>query len=172
VPALAAASGAQGRERWFRAALVLVPAMAAQLSIFALHSFWYGSPLGSGYGRTADLYAIANICPNATLYASWFLQSESPWAIVGVLALLPIAWRDANKRAIAMSALMVAGTVAAYLAYAPFDAWWYLRFLLPAGGAAAALIAVGIITLARAVPAPWGRGAACAAVAALVTTTM
>jgi hypothetical protein len=50
--------------------------------------------------------------------------------------------------------------------------WWYLRFLLPAAGAAAAVVAVGIVTLARVIPAPWGRFAAGVTLAALVTATM
>src|SRR5262249_29830537 len=62
--------------------------------------------------------------------------------------------------------------LAAYLAYGTFEVWLYLRFLLPAGGAAATLIGVGSVTVARAVPTPWGRLAAAATLAALVATTV
>src|SRR5262249_40620222 len=133
---------------------------------------WYGSPFASGYGRAGDLYALGNIWPNVKLYAAWFLESESPWALVGLIALFPIAWRRADARAIGICALMVGLTLAAYLAYGTFEVWLYLRFLLPAGGAAATLIGVGSVTVARAVPTPWGRLAAAATLAALVATTV
>jgi len=63
-------------------------------------------------------------------------------------------------------------TLAAYLAYGSFEVWWYLRFLLPAAGAAATLIAIGVMTLARVVPRPWGGLVACLTFGALLTTTL
>ena len=172
VPALAALVRASGRERLVRMAAVVIPVIVAQAFISTLYSAWYGSPFASGYGRAADLYALANIATNVKLYTAWFLESESGWALVGVVAFLPIASKHADGRTVAVCVVMVAGTLAAYLAYFPFEVWWYLRFLLPAAGAAAAMIAVGIVTVARAVPAPWGRLAASATLAALVTSTV
>jgi len=172
VPAVAAAVGQHGRERWVRVVCVFLPVTIAQAFLSFLHTTWYGSPFATGYGRAADLYALANIWPNIKLYATWFLQSESPWALVGLIALLPIARKQADARTLGICVLMLTLTVLAYLAYSTFEVWWYLRFLLPAGGAAATLVALGIITVARTVPAPWGRVAACATFAALVTATV
>jgi hypothetical protein len=172
VPALAAALGQRGPERWMRVGLVLAPVVVAQTFLSVLHTSWYGSPFASGYGRPADLYAFANVWPNLKLNAAWFLQSQSAWALVGLLAFLPIAWKHADRRAIIVAALAIAVTLAAYLAYGSFEVWWYLRFLLPAAGAAATLIAIGVMTLARVVPRPWGGLVACLTFGALLTTTL
>jgi hypothetical protein len=172
VPALAAVLGQRGPERWLRVAIVLAPVVVAQTFISVLHTSWYGSPFASGYGRPAELYAFANVWPNMKLYAAWFLESQSAWGLVGLVALLPIAWEQADRRTIVMSALAIVVTLAGYLAYATFEVWWYLRFLLPAAGAAATLIAVGVVTLARVLPRPWGALAACFTFSALVTTTL
>jgi len=51
---------------------------------------------------------------------------------------------------------MIVVVLGCYLPYSPFESWWYLRFLLPAAGAAATVIAVGIVAVARALPAPIG----------------
>jgi hypothetical protein len=172
VPAVAAALGQRGPQRWLRVALVLAPVVVAQTFLSVLHTSWYGSPLASGYGRASDLYAFANVWPNLRLYAAWFVESQSVWAFIGLLTFLPIAWKHADRRVIFVSTLAIVVTLAAYLAYESFEAWWYLRFLLPAAGAAATLIVVGVITLARVVPRPWGGLAACVTVGALVTTTL
>src|SRR6185503_3124035 len=71
-----------------------------------------------------------------------------------------------------IAVLMILVTLACYLAYLRFDVWWFLRFLLPAAGAAATLIAVGAITLARVVPRPWGLFAAIATLAMLAVSTV
>jgi len=170
VPFVAVATGASGRRRWASAALFAAPVALTALFIAAVNTTWYGSPGGSGYGNTRDLYSAGNIWPNIKLYAAWFWQSESPWAIVGVLALVPrLRPKFVDVRALALSVAAILVTLGCYLAYSTFDVWWYLRFLLPAAGAAAALIAVGVVALARAVPAPWGRLAACITLTALAS---
>src|SRR5262249_55253770 len=105
VPTLAAAISEEGRERWIRVLLASLPVAAAQTFIAALNSRCYGSPLVSGYGSASELYSLANVWPNVKLYASWFLDSESGWALVGLIALLPIGWKHADRRAIAIAAL-------------------------------------------------------------------
>jgi len=167
VPFVAIGTGASGRRRWASAALFAVPVALAALFIAAVNTTWYGSPGGSGYGNTRDLYSVGNIWPNIKLYTAWFWQSESPWAIVGILAFVPRVRPSADTRTLAVSVAAILVTLACYLPYSTFDVWWYLRFLLPAAGAAATLIAVGLVALARAVPAPWGRLAACITLTAL-----
>jgi hypothetical protein len=113
---------------------------------------WYGSPLRSGYGTLGELFAFANIRPNALFYSD-VLISTAP-----ILLLAPIgAWlvrRDRRARALATFA---AAVVAAYLAYAVFDHWSYFRFLLPAlaigsifVGAVVAAMVAGLPVSARA----------------------
>ncbi len=52
--------------------------------------------------------------------------------------------------------LLAAALAAVYLAYRPFDEWWYLRFLLPSVALGAVLTAVSLEGLALRV---WPRGA-------------
>ena len=67
---------------------------------------------------------------------------------------------------------MVLVTFACYVSYAPFDVWWYLRFLLPGFGALSVLIAAGAVTLARSIPQPWGRLIAAAAILLLAVKSV
>jgi hypothetical protein len=172
VPMLAAALAAERRGRAVRAALVLLPAVPVIVFSWTLNISWYGSPLATGYGHASEIYSAARVWPNLRLFVSWFLQSESPWALVGLVPLL--AWRRTGLRgqAIVAAVLAVALTCACYLAYLPFGVWWYLRFLLPAGGAGAALVAAGIVALARVLPPPWGRLSAWITFVSLLTTTV
>jgi hypothetical protein len=176
VPAIAAAASATGRERWIRILLVLVPAVPVSMFIAALNAAWFGSPFTSGYGAASDLYAWRNVWPNVKLYASWFLESQSPWALVGCIAgivpLLTGTRKGYDRRTIGIAVMMLATTLACYVAYSSFEVWWYLRFLLPAAGAAGTLIAVGIIALARTMPPPWGRMAAGVTLWMLIATTL
>ena len=113
---------------------------------------WYGSPLRSGYGTVGELFALANIGPNTRFYGSVLI------ATAPIILLAPIgAWlvrRDRRAWALTAFAALV---VAAYLTYAYFDQWSYLRFLLPAlaigsifVGAAVARMAAGLPVAARA----------------------
>jgi hypothetical protein len=94
----------------------------------------YGSPLQSGYADAGAFFSRAHIWPNLSNYSSWFVDSQTPLAVAGVLALLlPIArlWpRVPDRGVVVVSALFVAGMVAEYAVFLVFDAWWYLRFLL------------------------------------------
>ena len=49
--------------------------------------------------------------------------------------------RSVDRAVIRICVLMCAVTFACYVSYSQFDVWWYLRFLLPAGGAFAVLLA-------------------------------
>lgn len=129
-----------------------VPVALAGLSLMWLQWQWYGSPLRSGYGTLSELFAVANIRPNVLFYTG-AIVSTAP-----ILLLAPIgAWlvrRDRWAWALTTFAALV---VAAYLFYAFFDHWAYLRFLLPAlaigsifvGAVVAALVA-GLPAAARA----------------------
>jgi hypothetical protein len=172
VSALAAVLTGATRERVIRVTLVVTPLVPVVLLIMWVNAAWYGSPLMSGYGKASDIYAASNVLPNVWRYGSWFLESESPWVLVGLVAVLAFRRPHAEPRTMAIAVLAIVVTVACYLPYSKFDVWWYLRFLLPAAGATATLIAVGIVALARMVPAPWGRLAASSTLVALVTVTL
>jgi hypothetical protein len=125
-----------------------IPVAVAGLALMWLQWQWYGSPFRSGYGAADELFALSNIGANASRYFGW-LNATSP-----VLVLAPIgvmyAWRHAQARAMAAFAALV---VAAYLVYAVFDVWSYLRFLLPAMAVAAVFTGAAIAAALTAAPA-------------------
>jgi hypothetical protein len=111
----------------------------------------YGSPLQTGYGDVADRFGWANLGTNLAQYSLWLFETQTPLAFAGLAALaFPIAavWPGVpDRRVVRLMAAFVAGVVAFYCFYLPFDAWWFLRFLLAAWplmmlGLAAVLLAV------------------------------
>src|SRR6185503_17858312 len=93
----------------------------------------YGSPLESGYGDAAGLFALAHVVPNMRLYLGWLLEVHGPLLGLGLLA--PFVLRASNDRRnvsiVVLLLALVATTLACYLPYLVFDTWWYIRFLLP-----------------------------------------
>jgi hypothetical protein len=172
VPLLFVALDARGRERITRAYLFVAPIVPVALVIAALNTRWYGSPSNSGYGAPGELYLVSNVWPNARLYASWLWESQSPWLLLALLPCVPPLATTLNRRAIVACAAIGAAVLASYLSYSQFEVWWYLRFLMPAFGAFAVLIAAGVVAIARTVPQPYGRIAAAAVLWLTVTTTV
>jgi hypothetical protein len=160
VPIGAIVLDARGAQRLVRPMLFAVPVALAALFVAYLNVHWHGSALQSGYGPTADLYSLSRIWPNLQRYPVWLWQSQSPWIVVALLALVN-AWRPgAGRRAVQASWVLFLLTAICYLSYFLFDEWWYLRFLLPGLGAFFVLVAVGLIDIARRVSRPWGQVAA------------
>lgn len=104
-----------------------VPVGAAGMFIGLWQWNLYASPLRSGYGSATELFALSNIVPNAVLYAKWLIAT-APILLIGVLAMVRLRHIARARALIAFAALVVA----AYLVYAQFEHWSYLRFLLPA----------------------------------------
>ena len=100
---------------------------------------WYGGVLNNGYGAFDYLYGLENLWPNVTRYSGWLLDSQTPVVLLAVIApflLRPQAGPDSGTygpRALAVTWLLfIAAVGGCYVFYATFDAWWYLRFFLPA----------------------------------------
>ena len=95
----------------------------------------YGSPFQSGYADAGSFFDRSHILPNLQHYTSWFIDSQTPFVIIGVVALIfPLRrlWPQARDRSMLLSGgLVVIGVMALYAPFLVFDAWWYLRFLLP-----------------------------------------
>lgn len=113
-------------------------AIAAAVGLAAvaiINQTLYGSPWRSGYGDIGYLFGWANVAPNMRHYFGWLSQAQTPLAIVGFIALLlPLraVWPSAPDRfRIGLIALFVLVLWAQYCYYEVFEAWWYLRFLLP-----------------------------------------
>jgi hypothetical protein len=121
---------------WRRAAIFAACTVPACLVIAWINQTLYGSPFTSGYGATESLFAVANLSTNVGRYGTWLAETQTPLVFAGLVGLLVPASRlwptpDARRaaRLLAAVALIV---FAMYAFYMPFDAWWFLRFLLPA----------------------------------------
>jgi hypothetical protein len=121
------------RSAIWRAAQFGLPVASSCVVVAILNDRLYGSPTSSGYGNLDSLFSARNVSQNLALYTTWMLQSQTPLALLGLLALwMPARFlRRAKVRGRALLALIALGVIVCYLFYLPFEAWWYLRFLLP-----------------------------------------
>ena len=103
------------------------PVAIAGIFLAVINSIWYGSPLRSGYGSADELFALANIAPNGARYFAWLITT-APILLVSIAGFARMR-RDRLTQALFAFAVLVIG---AYLVYAVFNDWSYLRFLLPA----------------------------------------
>jgi len=133
----------------------LAGALPGCLATAALNAYWFGSPLKTGYGSFDYLYQASNLWPNLARYPRWLLDSETPIVLLAIAApfLLPrLAGPGETTGSPRQTAMMwlafVSAVFACYIFYAPFDVWWYLRFLLPAFAPMAVLTAVVIVSMA------------------------
>lgn len=130
-----------------------VAAAPAVIFIAVLNAQLYGSPLRSGYGSTAALFSWQNLRPNTVRYGSWLLETQT---LAILLAAVPLGLRTLPRGARTLLYGTVAVVALSYLFYEPWDAWWYLRFLLPAFPALLVLTVIGGGALLGRV---WRRGA-------------
>jgi hypothetical protein len=172
VPMVLLALDARGRERWIRAALFILPIVPVAVLIAVLNTLWYGAPSNSGYGAAREIYLVENIWPNLKLYAAWLRESHGWWPLLALVPFVPPFSRYVERRVLTACAFITVVTLASYLSYSQFEVWWYLRFLMPAFGAFAVLIAAGVVSISRALPLPFGRVAAALALALMTLTTI
>ena len=99
--------------------------------ILILQNAMYGSPFSSGYGSLGLLFTADHIAPNLARYPVWLVTTHTPFFALGLAAPFVLADRTARARAWWLLAFAVV-TFACYVAYTVYDAWWFLRFLLPA----------------------------------------
>ena len=137
----------QDRPAALRVAAGIIPGVVG-VALFNAHV--YGSPLMSGYGPAANLYAIGHLPDNARRYLSWLVEVETP--IIAVAPLFFVMPRFVGPAAVRRPRLLLGGMLIivalSYLFYVPFDSWTFLRFFLPvwpvlmllASAAAAALL--------------------------------
>lgn len=167
--------------RWLAAQRLLLftaPAIAACGVVAWLNTYWYGSPLASGYGSLGGgLFRREYFWPNVSNYTTWTLQSQGVLSLLSLVGLIAI-WRYARARgeqAQALLKVLICFAVAVYACYAfylPLDTWWTLRFLFPAFPVFFILIAAGGLALIDRLPAVWrGVGVAALVVAMTVSTT-
>ena len=136
------------RRRPLRFALAFAPFVAL---LAAINGSLYESPLISGYGTLHELYAWSHAATNLRQFSTWVFQTQTPIVLLGAIYLFaPRRFPSSGVPHPRTMIVAVAGAVAlSYLFYQPFDAWWYLRFLLPAWPIAMVLTAAAIDALVR-----------------------
>jgi hypothetical protein len=114
----------------------------------------YGSPLASAYGRLNDLYGWKNLLPNLALYSRWLLDTQTAVVLLAFLAPFVLTSRKpggtsrVHSREVAlMWSLFIVAVFISYLLYLQFDAWFWLRFLLPAFPPLFVLTSVGLVAI-------------------------
>jgi hypothetical protein len=134
--------------------LFSVPVVAAIASVAVINAAVYGSPGRSGYGTLADIYRLDYFWPNLQRYPRWLVESETPFVVIA--AALPLFWRRILRSErtepgplVWTIAAVGAITAACYVFYIPFDAWVYLRFLMPAIPLLAVFMAVSLCAVAN-----------------------
>ena len=121
------------------------------LAVGALNAFWYGSPLTSGYGRLSDVYLWQNLVPNLLRYPAWVFESESPLVLAAFAApwLVTRVTARADAGPVTLSWLcFILAVLASYLLYEAFNAWWFVRFMLPAFPPLLVLTSITVIAAA------------------------
>ncbi len=137
--AIACAPGSDSRRpipaiagRLVRLGVGLLPGVVG-IALFNQHL--YGAPWRSGYGSLSDLYAWSNVLPNLQSYTQWLVETQTPFILAAVLPFCGRACRLAGpldrRHVRAGLGLFLLLLVASYLVFVPFDAWWFLRYLLP-----------------------------------------
>ena len=99
--------------------------------IMVMQNAMYGSPFTSGYGSLDLLFTRDHIRPNLERYPAWLVTTHTPFVALAFVAPFVLADRLARTRAWWVLAFVVT-TFGCYVAYTVYDAWWFLRFLLPA----------------------------------------
>jgi hypothetical protein len=134
--------------------LVAAGVLPFAVTVAALQNAMYGGPLTSGYGRLDLLFQLAHVWPNLQRYPVWLLETETPI----VLCAFAAPWLAGTSRSARQCVWLMAfaGAVfACYIPYVVFDAWWYLRFLLPAYPALLVATAVALAGMVSRVPQRW-----------------
>jgi hypothetical protein len=138
------------RQRLFAFVAGAVP---GSLIVAAINNHLYGSPLSSGYGELGELFSIANVPMTLAHYGTWLVETQTPVAAVGIIA-LAIAPRSLwpTPQARSGARLLAGVAIAVWALYSPyllFDVWWSLRFLLPSWPAMCIGVAALVMWLAN-----------------------
>jgi hypothetical protein len=118
------------RQRIAMVAVFGIAAVPGVAIVMAIQNAMYGSPFTSGYGDLAAMFSVAHIAPNLQRYPRWLVEAHTA-AIAAALATPWLLIGQTRRYAILLLSF-AAVTLACYLPYVVYDAWWYTRFLLPA----------------------------------------
>jgi hypothetical protein len=121
------------------------PVMAA-IAVAVINTALYGAPWVSGYGTAGDLYAFRHLATNLRQFSVWTVETQTPVVVLAaVFFAAPALVAPARiQRLRLLAGGWMAAIMASYLFYLPFDAWWYLRFLLPMWPVLSVMLAVAL----------------------------
>jgi hypothetical protein len=124
-----------------------LPGIAA---VALINRHLFGSPLVSGYGSATELYDLANVPANLRNYLAWLIESHTPIALCGLVAIfVPVRrlWPGLSDRSVfIVIGAFVAFVWISYCAWHIFDDWWFTRLLL----ATWPLIMIGVAAICAA----------------------
>jgi hypothetical protein len=116
---------------WLRATIAFgLGVLPFVVAIAAFQNAMYGGPLKSGYGDLGSLFGVDHVLPNLQRYPVWLVRTQTPFILLALAG--PWALSGAARRKAWWLLAFAAATFACYIPYEIFDAWWYLRFVLPA----------------------------------------
>ncbi|HVH26543.1 MAG TPA: STT3 domain-containing protein [Vicinamibacterales bacterium] len=137
-----------------RALLFAAGIVPAGVVIGLVNARLYGSPLATGYGDLDALYGWDNLAPNLARYPRWLMDTQTPFVLLAVVAPFVVSWRRPGQaagwtpRTIAVMWLcFIAAVFASYLFHLPNNAWFWLRYVLPAFPLLFALMSAASVAL-------------------------
>jgi len=139
-----------------RAALFCAAALPGAIAVAVINASLFGSPFSSGYGELTSLFSLDNVPATLGSYVGWLIGTQTPLVFAGLFIL----------RIAPLLGLIMLTVWLLYAPYPSFDAWWFLRFLLPAWPAMFIGVSAAISRLFDREPR-WGRAATIAIVLAL-----
>ena len=141
---------------WRRAALFCAAAIPGAIAVAAINTSLFGSPFSSGYGALSSLFSRDNVPTTLGAYTRWLIDTQTPLVFAGLFVI----------RIAPLLGLILLAVWALYAPYPSFDAWWFLRFLLPSWPAMFIGTSAALAWLFDREPR-WGRAATVVSVLAL-----
>ena len=128
---------------WVAFGLGVLPSV---IIVALLQNAMYGGPLKSGYGDLSFLFRLEHVWPNLQRYPVWLIETETPIVLLALAA--PWLTRDSlTRRRVLWLLVFILAVFACYIPYEVFDAWWFLRFVLPAYPALLVLTSSALVWL-------------------------
>jgi hypothetical protein len=150
------------RQSNVRLALYCIGPAVAGLFIAWLNTYWYGSATTSGYGALGgELFQWAFVQQNLNNYSRSLVAAQTP-AIIAAVAGPWLVWRyrsaagatPVSQSVLVAYVLFVIVMYLCYAAYLPMEAWWGLRFFLPAFPVVMVFMSAALIRGAALLPVP------------------
>jgi len=129
------------------------------IGLGVMNTVLYGSPLASGYGDYQSFYSLDNVAPNVARYSRWLVEAQTPLVLLALFAPFLLgrvggSHGQSGRSTVVMWIAFIIAVFACYVSFLSFDAWWFLRFLLPAFPPILIFVAVSLAAIARRLAGP------------------